>query len=516
MPVNRIRTRTAILAGLALMLAGIATFALRRARHNEYARAGHVVAYHVVDDDTAFVVWATEGVAEGEGVFLARVNSSGTTVWTREVPGQLPARDAIRISSSVVGVRYRRKHSDSEQHHSMIGFAYDGRQLWDIALTRSQVAFDGHKATSVADEHVGGAVIGDLFIEWAHTGSKWRMMGIDQRTGRQLFGNTIDQAPSAFYSTATHIIWEDPDREEERIKRALNPGGIRLVQLHSLDTTTGAMQHAMAAGRGCILDGNYVTAVHNASKQSLVAFLGGDVSSPTELAAEFDPLDEQRPFSLQSCGTYRGQLVFAIETVEDRRPELAVVIADRTAKPIRVMRLPFDTLRGLRGLLPGGHAQQAPLSGELSRFAPVILPAAGASSDDNLVMLDLDAAAVSWTARLGSALFTNLFGVRARWYLTNVENRRLNVSVFDGELGELAGAINGSPVEADAWFEQSLLPVHIGPRSVWLMSHDRTSITALPVTVLDTVTLRVISSSTRVRVKDMKNEVSARIARARQ
>jgi hypothetical protein len=472
---------------------------------------GHVIAYEVLDDNTAFVIWGTDG-GEPPKTFLARVNSSGGTVWTREVPG-MPSSDAIRLGGAVVGVRFWRNDRGVEHGDSMIAFDHNGAQLWDLVLTPRQAQPDGLDAPPGSDQHLGGAVIADRFIEWTQVGSKSLMTGIDQRTGRRLFSNAIDVAPSVLYATATHLVWEDRDREDARVTHALGQSAPPTVQIHSVDATTGAMHHATAAGRGCLLDGNYITAVDNGSTQSLVAFASGDLGSRTDLAAQFDPLEGGPPFWLQSCGRYQDKLVFALETIDQRTPALMVVIADRTARPIRKLRLQFDTMRGLRGVLPGRFARQAPLSGELDRFVPVILPTASTGSGDDLVMLDLDAAKVSWTASLDSAVVSYLYRVRSSWYLTNVENRHLNVSLLDGELGELSAAIKAAAVAADAWVEQGPLPVHVGSRSVWLMSHDLTSVTTLPIVVLDASTLRPINASPRMRIKDVKSELSARTAR---
>jgi hypothetical protein len=492
------KARVWIVALLAIALAWGSLLLVWRAWSREPTRAGWVVEYHVVDDNTAFLLWSVEEKRAQPSGWLSRIDAAGRTIWLRKLPAVPSLGDALRVGNGVLGVRYSSSDQDGVKDHSIAAYSFAGKPLWQRELAPYYPERTEHGPTLPDPRLVGGAAVGEQFLEWAETGKQLTLIGVDQRTGTASFSQPIRVPPSHVHGFFGRAVWLE---EPSELLRMQNPGRPALASVRAIDLKTGSIQQATIVGRGCVLDNEYVAVVSRAETRALVAFRDGDLSSPRVIAEPFDPLGNGHEFSVTSCGRYNGQLVFMVETLRDTNPAAFVTITDKHGASRRAQSIEFDILDGPAGELPSRFAEHAPLQGELARFVPIIVPQPAPAVRSEVVVLDLDTLTIARRAALPSVAGHALFRKAMRSYVSEISSgKSLGVTVFDASTGRSTTAIRAFATGENGILSNPLLPTHVGPQTVWLIAYDKATITEPPVTILDGTSLAPVHTSPRISI----------------
>jgi hypothetical protein len=499
------RRRRVVLVGICLIIVATAVmWMLHRRGDRDMDRTGYVVSYRVVDDNTAFIVSSSYEHLDGRG-WLSRIDASGRTLWLRELPDVSIGEDVLRIGNGVIGVRYTRTEHGVAKDLSMAAFSFDGERLWDRVL----VPYHAHAVagdpslgpTSPTVTGLLGVSVGDTFAEWTDDESKITLTVLAQRTGRTATSRVVDSMPSGAFVFGDRLVWISDD-SARAFADAVDPNTPFALVAHMLDVTTNTEHDLASDGPGCTIGDAYLTVVERGHTKALVSFPDGDLTRPHMVAEPFDPIGDGRGYSVHGCGKYQDTIVFTIHGTRDGEPESRVVLVDAGGAPRRSLSLPRAVMSTLAADLPSRFGDASPLGGSVTRFVPLVLPQFEPVPHDLLATLDLaDLTIVSRVVQ--SSLFGGtLFRHGAQVFVVEdggpTERRR--VTTFDGATGELTGAIQ-APMS-----DGRVLPTHLGPHTIWLVSYREAPLGQPPVAILDARSLKPLHA-TRISIQNVTSAV---------
>ena len=482
----------------------------------KYPRAS-VIEYHVLQDDTAFLLWTRIDLMHEPAAWLSRVDSSGRTLWLRELPALPLHGNSLHVSDTVVAIRYTHSRDGYDRDHSIVAYSHGGKMLWDktIAPFYPQPVDEDPKYGKTSAEMPGpsGVVVGDRLVEWAFTGTEWKTVGLDARTGRELWNESGRSNPSSMFVLGQQLLETHAPSMERlvAVRRADVPTGPRVV-VRAVESGTGSAQEKEVRGAGCVLDGRYVTLVDNGDVTSLVSFRDGIAAVERVLIENLDFMESPTMQYLESCGRYRGNFVLVLTAAKGRligEDARELVIVDARGKVLHRIDLPFDVLLLLDSNTTTQLASdRLPLHGDLPRFVAVTQPAAEGRHGDSVVVLDLEQGTIASTMPT-STLHGTVFSAGGGWYLGNRDRHRvLLLHRIDGKTGDvLAVDIRVAGLGA---FDTELDPTHVSSKSVWLVPYLDAAIDAPPMAVLDATTLapRYVSPSMSVFDKTARVQAS--------
>lgn len=268
----------------------------------------------------------------------------------------------------------------------------------------------------------------------------------------------------------------------------------------------GFTQQVVTRGNGCAVGDEYIAVVDRSGVKALVAYRNGDLDVTRVIAAPFEPLGEPADYFLETCGRYGDQLLFVVERPQRKLVGDAgrvVVITDPEGNPLRSIELEFD----LDGFLSRSEAvatkfgDRSSLSGELTRFAPVIQYAPGKVHRE-LAILDLEAGMVSNRFPLREHVWTTLFRDGHRWYVSNmVLGRAMELTVIDGQNGQVVSQTRVGAVGPRGGVENPLLPSHVAAGKLWISIHNDAPIHEPPIAILSSDRLEPLYLSRHVELR---------------
>ncbi len=427
--------------------------------------SGFILELAVVDADTAVITWRANYESNDSRGWISCVDAHGRTKWWHELP-DVPFGE-LQVGKDMVAVRYT--HDGRDQ--ALIAFSLvDGTQLWDRVLSPYEPILyeSGGMSSPSLGLYFGGAQVGEHLVEPVDAGNKNYLLGLDPLTGNERW--RVDA--NAEYLFDPWIV------------------GDRLIQHHvdtavTLDAATGSLTRRHTAGSGCVIDDEYVTITKTGQRHAVIATrLGRDQARV--IAEPFEPVGHGAHYlRLHGCGRYRDRLVFSLDVAtyghETHADRSLVVVVDHAGKVVHTIELPYDMhWSGGTGSFDEKLPRHAPLSGELTRFAPYLqVPLGSVAKRDRLIMLDLEQGKLAWTGPTDpDTIHSSLFQVDSLWYWVQ---RRGLVSVFDGKTGHL----RSSTLAQHRRGVGSLGPMHIRDGRVWMHTGEWTRVDEPPIAVFD-------------------------------
>lgn len=458
------------IVAIAVLIALAAALAACRDRHQPDV---YITALQPLDDGSAIVIYTGRKQQR-----IARVEITGRMTWSSPLAGKpvtIAPYNGISISDDIVTVRYAHMRDSDPTDHALAGFSLkNGALVWDTILTPYRPAMPtGGLPPETPTYTIALPLAQGLIAQWADDGTSTWLFAVDARTGR--------------------IVSKQPAQD----LASPNVIGARII-VNEVDQTvvfdaTGAAppQQLSSWYRGCSIDGEYVTLTYETMEgdRSLVALRDGDPSTRRVIAAGFPPKGYRAP-RLLSCGRYRDRLVLLVRTGFDgnNHEQTQVWILDAQGTLLHAINLGadmnFDTY-SIREEYP--HA--APLSGELTRFAPYMQRQNEIEGDGKtrLLMLDLESGKIAWSGPADAIEHLALFRAGQRWYAFESAVSPI-LSAFDGRTGELIAAVRlFSPRGlGDIW------PYHVMGDRVWAFSGAWGAASSPSIAVLDATNLATV------------------------
>lgn len=378
---------------------------------------GDIVELVNIDGDFAVAVRTVRG--ESRRSFVSMFEREHGERWGGLIPhypDNGDARTGVAASAEVIAVR-----TVSSGLPTIMAFAARrGQKLGRVELLGQREDREGKGLSLAAVQHLVGD--GEAFELYGEDGQWATLFGLDLQAGmvrwqRDLGPLSIRRA----WLQDRHVVLDARD-------------GMVLV-----DRASGDVHETLDAGElPCVLD------------QTVYSVTGGalrarDLQTSNERTISLPGMQTgaANPIELRGlCGMRDHRLVMAVAG--------SLLIIDTTAPDAPARLLPLNAAWHLDAVA-WQAPDRAPLSGQLTRFVPVLLGQRGDPARAGvLAMLDIDSGQVAWQRELPWLAGARLMRDGNHHYLYAPERARL--LAFDGDTGQLTGARDTGG--AGVWPEQ--------------------------------------------------------------